>query len=114
MAKIHGIPVTLITKEITGYDPLGEPITQDVETVVENVIVSPTTKDDIEIISNLDLNGKHAVYTLGIPKGDTHNWSDAEVVFFGKRWRTFGATIEGIESMIPLQWNKKVWVEFFE
>ena len=112
MARIHGIPVTLITKEITGYDPLGEPITEDVETVVENVIVSPTSQDDI--VSNLELHGKHAVYTLGIPKGDTHNWSDAEVVFFGKRWRTFGATIEGIESMIPLSWNKKVTVESFE
>ena len=78
----------------------------------DNVIVSPTSQDDI--VSNLELHGKHAVYTLGIPKGDTHNWSDAEVVFFGKRWRTFGATIEGIESMIPLQWNKKVTVEAFE
>ena len=53
MGKIHGIPVTLITKEITGYDPLGEPITEDVETVVDNVIVSPTTKDDIEIINEI-------------------------------------------------------------
>ena len=112
MEKIHGIPVTLITKDITGYDPLCEPITEDIETVVENVIVSPTSQYDI--VRNLELHGKHAVYTLGIPKGDTHDWDSAEVVFFGKRWRTFGATIEGIESMIPLQWNKKVTVEAFE
>ena len=52
MGKIRGIPVTLITKEITGYDPLGEPITEDIETVVDNVIVSPTSQDDI--VSNLD------------------------------------------------------------
>ena len=59
----------------------------------------------------MNLTGKKAVYTLAIPKGDTHDWEDKEVKFFGKRWRTFGIPLEGIEQLIPLDWNKKVMVE---
>ena len=33
------------------------------------------------------------------------------VEFFGQRFRTYGDVTEGIEAMIPLQWNKKVKVE---
>ena len=58
-----------------------------------------------------NLFGKKAVYTLAIPKGDTHKWEDSVVEFFGHKWKTFGFPIEGIESNIPLDWNKKVMVE---
>ena len=48
-----------------------------------------------------------------IPKGDTHNWEDAEIEFFGERWRSVGMTTQGLEHMIPLEWNKKVLVEAY-
>jgi hypothetical protein len=63
------------------------------------------------VISELSLNGKKALYQLAIPKGDTHQWEDAEVEFFGERWKTVGYPTMGIEEMIPLDWNKKVLVE---
>ena len=54
----------------------------------------------------------HALeYMLGIPKGDTHNWEDTIVEFWGGRYRTFGMTIQGIEANIPTPWHKKVRVE---
>lgn len=109
MAKIKGITVTLISKVETGKDPLGAPIYEDVEIEVENVLVSPTSTDDI--VNQLTLTGKKAVYTLAIPKGDTNTWEGQEVRFFGKRWRVFGTELQGIESLIPLDWNKKVMVE---
>lgn len=112
MARIKGIKVVLVNLKEIGHDPFGAPITEEVETVVENVIVSPTTTDDIVDAQNL--YGKKAVYTLGIPKGDTNNWEDAKVRFFGKTFRTFGLPLEGIEEMIPLDWNKKVMVEIYE
>jgi len=112
MGKIHGIPITLIDKQVVSTDPFGSPVVKDVETVVENVIVSPTLSDDI--VNQLTLTGKKAVYTLAIPKGDTHDWTDKEVRFFNQRWRTFGIPLEGIEEMIPLSWNKKVTVERYE
>jgi hypothetical protein len=109
MAKIKGITVILIENDEIGKDPFGKPIYQDVEVEVSNVLVSPTSSDDI--VNQLTLTGKKAIYTLAIPKTDTHDWEDKEVKFFGQRWRTFGIPLEGMEEIIPLDWNKKVMVE---
>lgn len=109
MAKIKGITVTLIGKSETGKDPFGNPICEDSEIQVSNVLVSPTTTDDI--VNQLNLTGKKAVYTLAIPKGDTNVWEDQEVRFFNERWRVFGMVTQGIEELMPLDWNKKVMVE---
>lgn len=109
MAKIKGITIILVDKVKTGTDPFGNPIYEDQDIEIENVLVSPTSSDDI--VNQMTLTGKKAVYTLGLPKGDTRNWEDKEVKFFGERWRTFGFPTEGIEDLIPLDWNKKVMVE---
>ena len=109
MARIKGITVTLINKAETGKDPFGKPIYGDVEVLVDNVLVSPTSSDDV--VNQLNLTGKKAVYTLAIPKGDTHIWEDQEVRFFNDRWRVFGIPLQGIDHLIPLDWNKKVMVE---
>lgn len=107
--SIKGITVTLISKQETGRDPFGEPIYEDVEIEVDNVLISPTTSDDI--VNQMTLTGKKAVYTLAIPKGDTNTWEDQEVRFFGEKWRVFGVPLQGIDHLIPLDWNKKVMVE---
>ncbi|MCK1219599.1 hypothetical protein [Streptococcus uberis] len=112
MGKIHGIQITLIDKQVVSVDPFGTPVVKDVEILVDNVLVSPTTTDDVT--NQLSLTGKKAVYTLAIPKGDMHDWENKEVIFFGQKWRTVGFATEGIESMIPLEWNKKVMVERYE
>lgn len=109
MGKIHGIPITLIDKQVVSVDPFGSPVVKDVEILVDNVLVAPALSDDV--INQLNLTGKKAVYTLAIPKGDNHEWEDKEVEFFGQRWKTFGFSTEGIEDLIPLSWNKKVMVE---
>lgn len=112
MGKIHGIQITLIDKQVVSVDPFGTPVVKDVEILVDNVLVSLTTTDDVT--NQLSLTGKKAVYTLAIPKGDLHDWENKEVIFFGQKWRTVGFATEGIESMIPLDWNKKVMVERYE
>lgn len=109
MGLIKGMTVTLVDKVETGRDPFGSPIYTDQEILVDNVLVTPTASE--EVVHQLSLTGKKAAYTLAIPKGDTHDWEDKEVVFFGQRWRTFGAVIQGIDHLIPLDWNKKVQVE---
>lgn len=106
---LKGITITLFDTIQTGVDDFGAPMFEDSEILVDNVLVTPTLSDDI--VNQMSLTGKKAVYTLAIPKGDTHDWEDKEVFFFGQRWRTFGVPIEGIEDMIPLDWNKKVTVE---
>lgn len=109
MAAIKGITVTLVVKKQVGVDAFNAPIFETSEIEVENVLVAPASSDDI--VTTQDLTGKKAVYTLAIPKGDTHNWEDTVVEFFGQKWKTFGIPLEGIEANIPLDWNKKVMVE---
>ena len=112
MGRIKGIPVTLVDKVETGEDDFGHPIFEDKEIVIENVLVAPTSTQDV--LNKLSITGKKAVYTIAIPKGDTNTWENREVKFFGRKWRTIGMPEEGIESMIPLQWNRKVMVEAYE
>jgi len=109
MTRIKGITITLVDKVKAGNDPFNNPIYEDQEIEVNNVLVAPTSTDDI--VNQLSIHGKKAVYTLAIPKGDTNDWEDKEVHFFGQKWRTFGTPLEGIEELIPLEWNKKVMVE---
>ena len=109
---IRGITITLINKIETGKDPFGEPVFEEAEIEVDNVLISPTTSDDI--VNQLTISGKKAVYTLAIPKGDTNTWEDQEVRFFGERWRVFGIPMQGIDHLIPLAWNKKVTVERYD
>lgn len=109
MGKIKGITIILVDKKEVGKDPFKNPIYEDMELEIENVLVAPVSSDDV--VNQQSLTGKVAVYSLGIPKKDTHDWEDKEVKFFGQRWRTFGFPIEGIEDLMPLDWNKKVMVE---
>ena len=110
---ITGITVQIVSRPQIGTNPFGEPVYgPELLTDVENVLVAPTS--DTDILSNTDLTGGKAVYTLAIPKGDTHEWTDAIIDFFGERWRAIGIPTEGIEANIPLSWNKKVTVERYE
>ena len=112
MAKIHGIPITIIDKQVVSTDPFGSPVVKDVEILVDNVLVTPATTEDVT--NQMSLTGKKISYTIGIPKWDMHDWENKEVRFFNQRWRVFGIPLEGIEDLIPLDWNKKVMVERYE
>ena len=108
---LKGITIQLQIKKKTGSDGFGRPV-YDIEYVdVENVLVAPASSTDL--VTTTDLTGKKAVYTLAIPKGDTHDWNDCVVCFFGKTWKSFGYPIEGIEALIPGEWNKKVMVALY-
>ena len=93
----------------TGTDAFNREIKTPVTSTVEKVLIGEPTSDDV--INEVNLSGHRIAYTLAIPKGDTHNWVDAEVSFFGERFRTIGYPTQGIEDLIPLEWNKKVKVE---
>jgi hypothetical protein len=67
-----------------------------------------------EKTAELNLTGRSIQYTLGIPKGDTHNWENQVVEFFGHKFLTYGIPEQGIEANIPLRWHKKVKCERYE
>ena len=111
-AMIKGITVKLYDKVQTGEDEFGHPIYKEVAIEIDNVLVGEPTTDDIT--TTQDLIGKVVAYTLGIPKGDEHEWKDRRVEFFGESFMTIGFPVQGIDENIPLIWNKKVKVERYE
>lgn len=116
MGRIKGISVTLQKETLTGYDAFNNPIYSYTPTTVDNVLVAEPSTDDVT--SALSLYGKKISYTLGIPKGDTNDWTDKEVSWTDAagntvKCRTFGFPVMGIEANVPGPWHKKVKCELY-
>lgn len=110
---MRGITVTLYDRTETGKDALNHPIYSEAPVAVDNVLVAPSSA--VEVLDPNNLNGRRGDYVMAIPKGDPHEWiSGKKVNFFGKDWRIIEMPEEGIEWLIPLNWNKKVKVERYE
>jgi len=109
---MRGIEVILYEKTQTGVNTFNEPVFSERPVSVHDVLVSPSSAQDILDATNL--YGRKAVYTLGIPKGDTHDWENRRVSFFGDDWKTFGIPSKGIDDLVPTKWNMKVMVERYE
>ena len=77
------------------------------EETVSDVLIGEKTGN----ASNELTDGRLLGFTLAIPKGDMHEWTDRMVEFWGYRFRTLGFPEQGIEENIPLRWHKKVKVE---
>jgi len=109
---VKGIPVILHVRTKVGLDALNNPIYEDSTVTVENCLPGEPTADDYNDAATL--YGKTIAYMLGIPKGDTHDWEDTTVEFFGQSFRTFGKTIQGIEALVPTPWHRKIRCERYE
>ena len=111
---IRGETVVLVEKTQTGTDPMGAPIYEETETVVENVCVGTPSADPV--VEMNDIDGKRCAYVLGIPKGDAHDWRDAVVYIHGERFKTYGPPLIQTEANIParIPWHLQVEVERYE
>ena len=80
---------------------------------MHNVLVGEPSSE--AVVTELQLTGRRIAYTLALPKGDAHDWNNVRVAFWGQTLphRAAGA-VQGIGSMVPLAWNKKVQVERIE
>lgn len=107
--KPHGIDVVLYEQTASEPDELNHTTVIETATTVQNVVVCPSSEN--EITDTLNLYGKRSVYTLCIPKGDMHSWENCRVSFFGSDWRVIGDVVEFINDLVPLSWNKKARVE---
>lgn len=104
--------VILKEKELNGYDPFGKPIYTTNDISVPDVVVGSPTFDGQ--VAELNLTGKKLAFTLGIPKGDTHDWKDAEVVIRGEVFKTYGYPMTQTAGNVPGKWNTQVKVERYE
>lgn len=108
---IRGTTVYIHEPTVVDTDPFGAPVVTETMVAVKNVLVGEPSTDDI--ITSTNLYGKRISYMLGIPKGDTHDWTDKKVSWtdaYGTEHvvLTFGEPITGIEANIPTPWHKKV------
>lgn len=108
MGLIKGIPVKLYVKTKTGVDDFNHDVYEMVPVTVQNVLVA--LPESGEVLESTNLSGREIAFTLGIPKGDRHDWIDTDVEFFGERFHTVGDVMMGIEAMVPLDWHKKIRV----
>lgn len=108
MVRLSGERVILVRRTAT-LDAYNHPSWVEHQEVVDNVLIGEPTQTEVE--NGFDVKHEQARYMLAIPKGDTHDWQDAEVLFWGRRWRQVGRVIQGMEHLIPLDWNKKIMVE---
>lgn len=106
---MRGMTVQLVEKVQTGTDAFGAPVYSETLEDVHDVLVGQPSTEDVN--TSVSLYGKMIHYVLGIPKGDQHDWSDAEVVIWGHRFRTVGFPQRGISANIPLRWDQNVKVE---
>ena len=109
---IRGETVILIETTETGTDPFGSAIVEETEVAVDNVLVGSPSTDDA--VNDLNLYGKVLLFTLGIPKGDTHDWKDKTVMIRGEKYKTYGFPLTQTEANVPGRWNTQVKVERYE
>lgn len=106
---MKGMTIKLVVKTEIGTDAFNKPIYSEQLVDIDDCLVGQPTTDDIT--NTLALYGKKVEYTIGIPKGDTHDWTDAEIEMFGGRFRTIGYPMTGIQANIPLRWGQNIKVE---
>ena len=80
--------------------------------MIRGTSITLYTASGTETVSNV-LIGEPAGggYTIALPKGDAHDWTDRKIGFWGALWRTVGDVTQGIEENIPLCWNRKIRVQ---
>lgn len=105
---IKGIDIELLIPGGSIYDQLGNPIKTYRSEILHDVLIGEPSAD--EITDEYNRSGKRLAYTLAISKGDTHDFENCKVRFFGQEFYVTGYPTEGIEANIPLKWNKKVRV----
>lgn len=107
---MRGMTIQLVEQTTEGYDAFGAPIvTGETLIDIDDVLVGQPTADDIT--TSVSLYGKKCVYKLGIPRTDSHEWADHDVVIYGKRYRTIGEALRGIDANVPTRWNRTISVE---
>ena len=106
---IKGMTIQILVKVQSGVDNFNHPIYEELWEDVDNVLIAPVSAEDVATSTNLV--GKKGVYILAIPKGDVHDWENTKVRFYGDTWETVGITLQGMDELIPGQWNKKVQVK---
>lgn len=99
--------VTMLSRTLTGYDDFKEPIWEDIETDVSDVLVAPGNTSDLT--GNTRTDGDTVVFTLYFPASYIENLRNTRIRVRGSIYRTVGDPQPYTGS--PLKWNRVVTVE---
>lgn len=105
---LSGVTVTLYEKTQTGVDAFNRPVYEETAVEVGNVLIQPMERTTDVPTESTDLTGEKTSYILGIPKTDAHDWKNRRVDFFGSSFRTESGEWQGIDALIPGDWNRKI------
>lgn len=109
---IKGETVILIDNIQIETDPFGEPVYEENQIEVQNVLIgNPSTE---AAVNEFNLTGKKLLFVLGIPKNDIHDWKDKTVIIRGQKFRTYGFPLTQTAENVPGRWNTQVKVEAYE
>lgn len=107
---IKGETVVVHRREQTGVDPGNNPIYESTETEVEDVIVAPGPRSDVEESTRPD--GIEVSWTLHFPKSWTDSLRGAEIsVRGGPRSPVVGDPRPYTNANTPGRWNRPVELE---
>lgn len=106
---MHTITVQLVKNTSIATDPFGKPIeTEELIDIPGCLVGQPSTN---QVNDTMAMYGKTIAFVVGVPKEDTNDWVDTDVIIFGERFHTIGYPETGIQENIPLNWGKNVKVE---
>ncbi len=111
---IKGIPIILYETTVIGHDDFGADIKEETPVTINNVVIGQPSSEDI--ITEINVSGKHISYNLAIPADDTHEWEHNTVEFYGRKWRVIGIPTQFMDGFMGASWpwNKQVKVEAYE
>lgn len=109
---IKGETVILIKRTQTGTDDFGAPEYAETQESVYNVLIGTPSFE--AAIQELNLTGRRLAFILGIPKGDSNEWTNRDVLIRGERFRTYGPPMTQTSANVPGPWNTQVKVERYE
>ena len=101
---MRGITIVLYKKEQIGVDAFNRPIYEKKREEIADVLIAPAQEQ--EILDTLNLTGRKAVYTLAIPKGDTHEWENSDRNAGSGARSSDPASVEQ-ESESGMLWHRK-------
>lgn len=109
---MRGENVTVITATPTGVDEFNNPTHTRTELTVTDVLVAPTTTNDLTGSTRPD--GKTTTLTLHFPKTFTGRLAGALVRVRGVEYRVVGNPVAYQTANTPTRWNRPVELEEVE
>lgn len=105
---ISGMEVEVVRRTMTGRDEMGEPIFSESHEPVGNVLVTPSSTDEMDETNRAF--GISCELTLHFPKDYTASLEGCSVIVYGDEYRVLGDPQPYMPENTPTPWNREAKV----